>query len=152
MWFRGVNYAMRDWSDEKKLLYCLDLHKTLHFYYSLINKLVILALKRNWHLVIENPYSEDHYLIRYYPIKPKLIDRDRRRDGDYFQKPTAYWFINFEPKCNLLMEPLELVKARRVTSLAPNCKERSEIHPQYARRFIMQYIIDLDKTPNQTNS
>ena len=141
LWFRGENYAQRNWTQLENLEYAMGLHKILHEYYILVSKLVVLGMKKGWHLIIENPYSEDHYLTRYFPIKARLIDKDRRRDGDYFQKPTAYWFINFEPECNLVMEPLELVKTRRVTSLAPNCKERSEIHPQYARRFIKQYLI-----------
>lgn len=142
LWFRGDNYAQRNWSDKQNLEYAMNLHKILHEYYELISKLVLIAMQRDWHLVIENPYSEDHYLVRYFPIKAKLIDKDRRRDGDYFQKPTQYWFVNFEPKCNFVLEPLEPVRKRVVTNLKPNSKERSEIHPQYARRFIKQYIIE----------
>lgn len=142
LWFRGDNYAQRNWTDTQNIEYAMNLHATLHDYYNLISKLVLLAIKRDWHLVIENPYSEDHYLVRYFPVKAKLIDKDRRKDGDFFQKPTQYWFINFEPKCNLVLEPLEQVKTRKVVSLGSNSKERSEIHPQYARRFIKQYILE----------
>lgn len=142
LWFRGENYGQKDWSEQQNLEYAMQLHETLHEYYKLISKLVLIAIKRGWHMVIENPYSEDHYLKRYFPIKAKLIDKDRTRDGDYFKKPTQYWFVGFEPKCNLVLEPLEQVKRRTVVSLGSNSKERSEIHPQYARRFIKQYILE----------
>ena len=63
------------------------------------------------------------------------------QDGDYFKKPTQFWFVGFRPQCNLVLEPLQHVKRKRVEKLRPNSKERSEIHPQYARRFIKQYIL-----------
>lgn len=141
LWFRGENYGQKDWSEQQNLEYAMQLHETLHEYYKLISKLVLIAIKRGWHLVIENPYSEDHYLKRYFPIKAKLIDKDRTRDGDYFKKPTQYWFVGFEPQCNLVLEPLEQVRKKCIVSIGKG-KERSEIHPQYARRFIKQYLIE----------
>ena len=144
MWFRGVNCSQRNWSDVQKVEYAMRLHKTLHEYYELVCMLVLLAIKRGWKFVVENPHSEDHYLRRYFPIPATLVDKDRTRDGDYFTKPTAFWFVGFKPQCNLVMEPLKIVKKRQVEKLRPNSKERSEISPQYARRFIKQYIIDED--------
>lgn len=141
MIFNGSHYSMRKWSDLQKIEYCISMHKTLHEYYELVSMLVALAIERGWRLVIENPHSTDHYLTRYFPIRPALIDKDRTRDGDYFQKPTQFWFVGFQPQCNLVLEPLIAVKHRKVTKLMPNSKERSEIHPQYARRFIKQYIL-----------
>ena len=142
MIFNGSHYSMRKWSYLQKIEYCMGMHKTLHEYYELVSMLVILAIKRGWRLVIENPYSTDHYLTRYFPIRPALIDKDRSLDGDYFKKPTQFWFVGFQPKCNLVLEPLQPVKRKRVDKLMPNSKERSEIHPQYARRFIKQYILE----------
>lgn len=94
-------------------------------------------------MIIENPISHDHYLSRYWPLKPKLIDNNRRDDGDYFKKPTQYWFLNRDPKQNLIMEPLEPVPKKTVIwTKGPNQKaERSMISPQYANRFIRQYIL-----------
>ena len=52
-----------------------------------------------------------------------------------------------EPKDNFIFEPLEYVEKKTINN-AKKCdnlshqKMRSMIHPQYARRFIMQYIID----------
>ena len=42
-------------------------------------------------MVLENPYTQQHYLVRYFPIKPKIIDKDRTKDGDYYKKPTQYF-------------------------------------------------------------
>lgn len=142
MIFNGSHYSMRKWTDLEKVEYCMRMQRTLHGNYELFSMLVALALKRGWRLVVENPYSTDHYLTRYFPLRAKLIDMDRTRDGDYFRKPTQFWFVGFKPLCNFVFEPLQYVKRRCVTKLRANSKERSEIHPQYARRFIKQYIVE----------
>lgn len=145
LWFRGEEYSQRKWKDEDKIKKDLELHSELHNLYELISKLVLICLERKIKLIIENPYSSQHYLQRYWCIKPKLIDKNRQDDGDYYKKPTQYWFINCEPKQNLVLEPLEIVKRGTVSSgLGTNQSrtvERSMIHPQYARRFIKQYIL-----------
>ena len=48
-------------------------------------------------LIVENPYSKIHYLHNNFPYKPALTDKNRQMRGDYFAKPTQYWFINCEP-------------------------------------------------------
>ena len=78
-------------------------------------------------------------------MKPKIIDKDRRLNGDYCTKPTQYWFIGFEPEQNVVFEPLDYVEQRRIEKMKNREKSRktmrSEIHPQYASRFIRQYIL-----------
>ncbi len=49
-------------------------------------------------MILENPATQPHYLL--YPanfIPYTFVDMDRRKRGDYFKKPTAYWFFNCEP-------------------------------------------------------
>ena len=65
---------------------------------------------------------------------------NRSLEGDYYIKPTQYWFINFEPKNNVLFEPLQIVQRKKVSD--ENTVTRSLIHPQYANRFIRTYILD----------
>lgn len=138
--FRGENSGFKDWSTRKKLSYNLKLHDELNKNYSLITKLCIICIDKNIPLIIENPYSEQHYLKKYWCIKPSVIDTNRRLNGDYFIKPTQYWFINCEPKNNFIFEPLKLVEAKKVDS--ENTVGRSMIHPQYANRFIREFIIN----------
>ena len=68
----------------------------------------------------------------------KHLKKYRRRD--YYKKPTQYWFIGFSPKQNLVFEALDYVEPKTWSGLS--ARERSEIHPQYANRFIRQYLID----------
>ena len=94
LWYRGEAIQQKNWTLEKKLENNLSLHSELSKNYELITKLVIVCLRKGLRLIIENPYSEQHYLSRYWCIKPKYIDYDRTKKGDYFKKPTQYWFIN----------------------------------------------------------
>ena len=155
LWFRGQNAAQKKWNLEKKMLYNMKLSEELHEMYSLVNMLFILCMRKNIKLIMENPYSEEHFLRRYWCYLPKIIDKDRRENGDYFKKPTQYWFLNCEPSSNFLLEPIPNNEIYKITTLTKdecdkiNAKTqkqaRSMIHPQYASRFIRQHIL----TPEQ---
>lgn len=143
LWFRGDNYSQRKWSDEKKLEYNLKLHKELDEMYQHIVKLVIVCIRRELKLIIENPYSTQHYLTKYWHLKPSIIDMDRRKRGDYYKKPTQYFFINCEPKNNVINEEIEELEQKSV--IKEYGIERSLISPQYANRFIREYILENEK-------
>ena len=81
----------------------MKLHKELSKLYELVTKLALICIRKNIPLIIENPYTEQHYLTRYWCLKSSIIDKNRRDNGDYQNKPTQYWFINCEPKNNLIL-------------------------------------------------
>ena len=144
MRMKGDSFGCDKWSIEKKLEYSMKLHEEMNDMYALISKLVIVCVRKNLRIMIENPKSVPHHLTDYWCLKPTIIDKDRTQNGDYYKKPTQYWFINFEPNNNLVFEPLEYVGTKRIDYInGSNRKaERSLIHPQYANRFIRQYLID----------
>jgi hypothetical protein len=147
LWFRGEAQQQKNWDELKKLKYAMKLHNELNEYYELISELAYIVIDRGLKMVIENPYNQPHYLTTYWCLKPRIIDKNRRENGDYMEKPTQFWFIGFEPKQNLVFEPLDWVPLRvhsRLLSTDGKTRQvlRSEIHPQYANRFIRQYIID----------
>ena len=144
--FRGEAYQQKNWDDAKKLEYSMKLHDELHRNYELISKLAFIAITRDLKLVIENPYTQPHYLTTYWCLKPSLIDKDRQLNGDYYKKPTQFWFIGFNPKQNLVFEPIDYVEGKVIATVSSeNGKSRttmrSMIHPQYANRFIRKYLI-----------
>ena len=109
-----------------------------------------IVFERKLRMVIENPYNHASYLTMFWCIKPAIIDTDRTKNGDAYKKPTQYFFLNFKPKQNLVFEPLDYVQQKWVKwTHVENGKTRqqlrSEIHPQYANRFIRQYLIDEEK-------
>ena len=144
--FRGDQHGMEKWSDEQKIRKCMRIHKDLDKMYQLISMMSVVCIERGIPLIIENPYTTDHYLTRYWCIKPSLIDRDRSERGDYFKKPTQYWFFNRKPSNNLVYDAVAQHPRKRITALVKdggvNGKvERSLISKDYANRFIREFII-----------
>lgn len=89
----------------------------------------------------------------YFPIKPKVIIKDRNAEGDYYKKPTQFFFVNCEPEQNIVFEPIKYNRQLRIEFLnSNNCVDsnvskqvqRSLIHPQFTERFIKTYLLDAD--------
>lgn len=144
MRMKGDSFGQDKWSIDRRLEYSMKLHDEMNDMYQLISKMVIVCVRKNLRLVIENPKSTPHHLMDYWCVKPTIIDKDRTKNGDYYKKPTQYWFINCEPKYNLVFESLEYVETKRIDYVKGSDRktERSLMHPQYANRFIRQYLID----------
>ena len=112
----------------------------------LLYKLVGIAQTRGLRLIIENPATQPHYLLLTQVfLRPTFIDKDRTRRGDYFRKPTAYWFIGCEPTYGeTFQEPPErkTVLSSKAGAKAGICsEERSLMSPEYARAFICDFIL-----------
>ena len=146
LWFRGETYQQKHWDLIKKMECCIKFQNELTELYVLLNKLVIVCIQRNLQLIIENPHTPPHYLTMYWCVKPTIIDKDRTQRGDYYKKPTQYWFINRNANNNLIFEQLESVETRTIDhehskdGLSRKTR-RSMIHPQYANRFIREFVL-----------
>ncbi len=143
MHFRGTATQYKKYSDIEKLEVDLKLHKELSKLYELVTKLAIVCIRKDIPLIIENPYSTTHYLTKYWSIPAKVIDKDRTLRGDYYEKPTQYWFINCEPKQNMILEAYTWNADKKKSIEKTNNKtERSLIAPEYANRFIREFILE----------
>ena len=100
---------------------------------------------RGLRLIVENPWAMQTYLKTGFIKQPSLIDNDRTKRGDYFQKPTAFWFINCEPTHGLTYQKDKEVVRVRDAKPAPRAglcsEERSMISNDYARNFICDFIL-----------
>lgn len=115
-------------------------------YYVLLYKLFAICDLRGLRMIFENPATKPHYLL--HPanfIPPTFIDKDRALRGDYFHKPTAYWFVNCSPTCGESLNPnreTSTIKKTAGSDRGGICsKERSMISPEYARNFICDFIL-----------
>ena len=148
--FRGEQLQQKNWDDETKLEYSMKLQRELTAMYMHLSRMVIVCIRKGLQMVIENPYTQPHYLTTYWCLKPTLIDNDRTEDGDYWKKPTQYWFVGCKPKMNVLFESLEYIPLKTVDrekgSGDSRKAKRSLIHPQYANRFIRKYLLDGEET------
>jgi hypothetical protein len=99
-----------------------------------------VCIRRKIALIIENPYSSTHYLVKYWSIQASIIDTDRSMKGDYYKKPTQYWFINRKPSQNMILEAQVWNERKEIGHTNPGA-ERSLISKEYANRFIREFII-----------
>jgi hypothetical protein len=130
----------------------LERSRARQHFYELILKMFSVCTMRNIRMIVENPYSTLHYLHANFPYKPKVIDRDRRMRGDWFAKPTQFWFHNCDPTSGLTEYRRKDTKT--VNSLTGHkggiCGEnRSMISPDYARNFICDFILGKEQLGSQ---
>lgn len=114
-------------------------------FYELLLKLCKIIYSKNLKLVFENPYSTSHFLYNNFLKQPDVIDKNRMLRGDYFVKPTAYWFINCIPtngesyQFDKEQKFIRKISGKKRDGICS--KERSEISPDYARNFICDFIL-----------
>lgn len=130
----------------------IEMAKNREYFFELCIKMFAVCDTRCLKLIMENPYSQSHYLVKNFVYKSNLIDNNRRLRGDYFKKPTQYWFLNCEPTYGYsYTKPNELktICGTKGSKQAGLCGEgRSMISPDYARNFICDFI--LGKTQKHT--
>ena len=148
MIFKGVSIFQKNWSLGKIMDKNIEFAKEREYFFELLLKLVSISSHRGLRLIIENPWNDsgETYLQRNF-IKPTIIDKNRTLRGDYFVKPTGYWFINCENTVGYSYQKDKEVKIVYKTKddhkiNTGQCSEaRSMIHPDYARNFICDFII-----------
>lgn len=120
-------------------------------FYLLLLKFVKVVTEKGLRLIIENPWNEQHYLKQGNFVKnPDLVDKNRTLRGDYFVKPTAYWFFNCKPTYGKSIQQdkeRKTIQSSRGSKQAGLCsEERSMISPDYARNFICDFVIGKAQT------
>ena len=157
MLFNLSNLNYRKLTTREKVGKILKREANRSTFYRLLIKLYAVCLIRGIRLIIENPYSPTHYLQNQNFLAPQtMIDRDRSARGDWFKKPTAYWFVNCEPLKGHFTEQRDK-EVRRIEDCrggkeAGICsEERSMISPDYARNFICDFLLgreqpEIDRT------
>ena len=130
---------------EKKIDTILQRSRNRQFMYELCLKFFCICDVRSIRLIVENPFAQAHYLVNNFPYKAVLIDKNRTLRGDFYKKPTQYWFLNCEPmhgftyQCD--KERKKIVGAKAGIKAGICSEERSMISPDYARNFICDFIL-----------
>lgn len=138
---RGDSFGQKEWSEKRKLEYSLEQMNTRADFFEHLCKLCLIAINKGFKLIIENPYGKVNFLKHFFPLKPELIITDRRFYGDYFKKPTQFFFINCTPEFKLYpSQDLTKIKNKVVENL--HGIDRSLIAPAFAENFIKQFILD----------
>lgn len=116
------------------------------YFYELLTKLCYIVYEKGLRLIFENPYDDSmHYLKNNFLCKPSVYEKDRSLRGDYFKKPTGFWYINCEPTHGESFQPNNHTKTIRSLPSGKGdglcSEERSMISTDYARNFICDFII-----------
>lgn len=147
-WYSLTEKNYKKWPYIKRIEYMIRKNQKRARLYELCIKMTGICLERKIRMIMENPWAENTYLKNnVFLKKPTLIDRDRSKRGDYFHKPTAYWFWNCTPTYGQSFEPTprNMIKSINSMKSAPRAglcsQERSMISPRYAKNFICDFIL-----------
>lgn len=137
---RGDNFGQQKWSIEKKLKYSMDKMEKRMLFYKYLSTLCLIAIKKDFRLIIENPYGRVNFLKQFFPVKPGLVIEDRRKMGDVYKKPTQFFFINCEPEFKLYGDYFIKVNDQKKIEKTYGF-DRSLISAAFAKNFIKTFII-----------
>lgn len=145
MYWTCTNYRKKTVKEATDMI--LQRSHNRELFFSRAVKMMAVAKMRGLRLIMENPWSEQTFLKANFVMAPQVVDMDRTRRGDYFKKPTAYFFINCEPTNGFTHQKKH--KAKAVLSLKGSdgkglCSEdRSMISPDYARNWICDFVLGI---------
>ena len=123
-------------------------------FFRLAVKMLTVAKERGLRLIMENPYSPVGFLKNNFIVQPSLIDKNTQRRGDFFRKPTAFWFVNCEHTSGYSYQKPKETKKVAHSKPSPMgggvcSEERSMISPDYARNFICDFILGKEQKNSQ---
>ena len=146
LYFALAKHDFRNKTMKFQIEYAMDRLDKRTYFHKLLYKLLWVAYDRGFRMIIENPATAPNYLItgQNFPT-PSIIDNNRMLRGDFFKKPTAYWFVNCKPTYG---ESYQMDKEQKIIDKCKSSpqaglcsEERSMMHPDYARNFICDFIL-----------
>lgn len=138
-----TNY--RKLEDQDKIKEILKRTEKRKEFFSLLIKFCAVCLNKKIRMIFENPWAEQTYLKANFIKVPDLIDTNRTLRGDFFVKPTAFWYWNCEPTYGESYqndkEKKTIMNSKQGKEKGLCSEERSMISPDYARNFICDFIL-----------
>ena len=155
LYFTGKHSNLKNKSRNEVCRIIIERANNRHFFYVMLLKLFNVCSTKELRLIVENPFNVQHYLYNNFPYSPTVVDNDRRRRGDYYKKPTQYFFVNCKNTIGASYQ--EPKKIKTVAFSAKGIKagicseERSMISPDYARNFICDFVLGKEQSFAQMN-
>ena len=97
LYFTGKHHNLSKLNTKEKANVIIERSRNRQRMYELCLMMFTVCDMKRISLIVENPYSVQHYLVGNFPYKAAIIDRNRTLRGDYFNKPTQFFFVNCEP-------------------------------------------------------
>lgn len=143
-----ISYTHRNYTNytpKQRMDAILERSANRELFFARAVKMIAVAKMKGLRLIMENPWSEQTFLKQNFPFNPSIVDKNRLLRGDYYVKPTAYFYICCEPTYGQsYQKPKEkkVIMNSRGSGKAGLCsEERSMISPDYARNFICDFIL-----------
>lgn len=153
--FSWTSHNYRKLDTKQKTEEILKRSDSRNTFFKLAVKMFAVVYMKNIRMIMENPWSEQTFLKSNFIMPPTFIDKNRMLRGDYFVKPTAYWFLNCEPTYRITSQndkKKRIIQNTKPSNSAGMCsEERSMISPDYARNFICDFVIGKGHKINQLN-
>lgn len=145
LYFTGKHHNLINLDTKEKADNILQRSRNREHFYELILKMFTVCDIRGVRTIVENPYATQHYLVENFPYKAAFVDRNRTLRGDYYNKPTQYWFLHCRPTFGESNQKTNIHKSIRNGKSgirAGVCsQDRSMISSDYARNFICDFIL-----------
>lgn len=140
LFWSGKAIQLKNLNDDAKEKYILNrkINRSKHF--KLLNKFIDICNDRNIKLIIENPYHDNYLLKKERFSNPDVVIMNRALLGDYYIKPTMFFFFNLEPATFSIDFLFQNNKVNKQIPEINSQIERSLIHPTFAYNFIQKYI------------
>lgn len=145
LYFTGNHHNLSKLSIKDKSDLILERSRKRQYFYEICLQLFTVCDIRGLRLIVENPYASQHFLVGNFPYKSTVIDFNRRLRGDYYKKPTQFWFINCSSSnlCSIQTNKFRrtIASSKSGTQSGICSEERSMISQDYARNFICDFIL-----------
>lgn len=141
IWSRKV-YNFKTWSEEKITKYIENRKREREKFFQTLLKFISVINKLKLRTVIENPFQGNYLLTRKEIKYPDIVILNRREYGDYYKKPTMFYFYNFEPSFISQYHIINKAKIKQV-SLSTKGITRSLIHKDFAKNFVLKFILGI---------
>lgn len=154
MWVRGICYHQRNWDLPKKLEYDLAWMDRMSRNYKILTYLSIICLRKKIKLVVENPKGAVQILHSWWAAKPTIVDMDRYQHGDFFKKPTMFFFFGFAPTFKLSSRQHQKSPCLRISEVRAKDGKSAQINkslisPAYAKYFVTTFILGKNPAPEK---
>lgn len=144
--FRGQHITQKNKTLADIMKKNIGFEKERTYFFTLLMQLVEIVDRRGLKMIVENPYNQNSTtFLECNFITPQIIDKNRMLRGDYFVKPTAYWFFGLQATCGTSFQKDKkqkiITKCKSSKKIGQCSEERSMISPDYARNFICDFIL-----------
>lgn len=155
LFFKGTHISQKKWALSTIMRRNVEFAQRREIFFEILLKLVTIVSERDLRMIIENPWnaSGETYLQHNF-IAPTIIDKNRSLRGDWFVKPTGYWFINCKPTFGFTEQRDKDIKTvykqhgtKKETGMCD--EQRSLISPDYARNFICDFLLGKEQENTQ---